>query len=154
MDSKDSLPLSIRVDLTDVTHVKPDISQNKPNWRLFKRVTTFAAFVVMLSAVGWGVWRYFESTSIVIDEQLIADIEAFEAAPKLSSAPKPANSLSLREPGPDLPPPMDAGEQATSGRSADTQVWLTGTIEDVEPVAKGIPSIRISDGPAESSSLR
>jgi hypothetical protein len=152
MSSSDRVSLPIRTSPGDAPDIEPKPPAKKPLSRVINRHATSAAFIVMLTIAGWSTYRYFESTKAEIDQDLISDLETFDSAPSLSNVPKPNDMASVEQKMIDLPPALP-GQSATEPTD-DSTVWLTGTIEETEPANDANPSIRISGGPAETSSIR
>lgn len=152
MSSFDRVSLPIRTSPGDPPDIEPKPPVKTPIRRVINRHTTSAAFIVMLTIAGWSTYRYFESTKAEIDQDLISDLETFESAPSLSKVPKPDDLESVGQKTIDLPPALPG--QSTAEPTADSGVWLTGTIEESDPANNPNPSIRISGSPADNSSIR
>jgi hypothetical protein len=133
---------------------------------MMPRPSVIALLGLVLLFIGWGAWGYFGPSTHIEDDDSIADLDGFEPPSpaqrglskslSLSEGPDDVSPFSVSpvsiEPSLSLNAPLDsisANERADSG-----DVWLTGTIEEDEPMESMAAPQRISGVPIDGGLQR
>lgn len=128
------------------------------------RILLTTTSLLIGAVAGWKAWDTIANTSSQRQRILEANIDdgSLSSSPFLAPAesdqavPRPAIEPLLAAPDSPALPTLDLtpGDVATADGDRAIDVWLTGTIEDMEPKQNKQPAARVSGGPTDASVVR
>jgi len=127
-----------------------------------QRLSYIAFATIMMAFAAWGTSRYFSVAARVEDDESIADLDGFDSAPTFvgkstndsssSTGLGPAMPI-LSAPAPDVTS-QDLNSFLSVNSAPQSDVWLTGTIEEIDGVDTIPLPDQISEKPDETSVFR
>lgn len=133
-----------------------------------QRISYIAFAVVMMVFASWQASRYFSFSERVDEDESIADLEGFDSAPlfdsksnedKKSNEEKPSSAglgqavPMLSAPAPDISA-QDLNRFLFTNSTSQSDVWLTGTIEEIDSLPTIALPDQLSEKPRETSVFR